>query len=54
MQQTLPNELHEPLDRPPKLEQTLDVEQIPASALGNVHVVPSIQLKLEASEVNRE
>lgn len=54
MQQTAPNELQEPLDRPPKLEQALELAQIPASALGEVQVVPSSHAKPEVSEDNRE
>lgn len=54
MQQTVPNELQEPLDLPPKPEQALWLAQIPASALGEVQVVPSSQAKPEVSEDNRE
>lgn len=54
MQQTVPNELQEPLDRPPKLEQALWLAQIPASALGEVQVVPSSHTNPEVSDDNRE
>ena len=49
MQQTVPKEGQDPLDRPPKFEQTLAKEQMPASAFGETHVVPSIQFKLDAN-----
>lgn len=49
MQQTDPVDEHDPLLRPPILEQTLAKTQIPASALGETQVVPSSQFKLEAN-----
>ena len=45
MQQTVPKEPHEPLERPPKFEQSLELVQIPASAFGDVQEVPSNEEK---------
>ena len=55
MQQMLPNDpVQEPPVRPPLLEQTLELVQMPDSALAVVQDVPSSQLEIpEVSAENR-
>ena len=53
MQQTVPKDPQDPLERPPELAQALDEAQMPASAFGETHVDPSNHDKPDASVENR-